>query len=81
VLASVKAGRYPFSLRHAACVVSLIVRPGVPDLQHCKESFLRNIHATHTLHPLFAFLLFLEQLPLAADIAAVALRDHVFPDR
>ena len=34
----------------------------------------------HLLHPLLPRLLLLEQLPLAADVAAVAFGGHVFAD-
>src|SRR5581483_2287583 len=47
------------------------------DLQHSKESFLRYVHFANALHALLAFFLLLEQLALAADVAAVALRDDV----
>src|SRR5208337_1806933 len=39
--------------------------------------FLGNIDAAHALHALFAFFLLLQQLALAADVAAVALGDHI----
>src|SRR5919112_1581987 len=37
--------------------------------------------AAGALHPFLAFLLLLEQLPLARDVAAVALRQDVLPQR
>src|SRR5438034_6540885 len=50
----------------------------VLDPQHREEGLLRDLDRSHHLHPLLAFLLFLEQLFLSGDVAAVALRDHVF---
>src|SRR5712692_7617846 len=49
--------------------------------QHRQKSFLRNLYATDFLHALLAFLLFLEQLAFARDVAAIALRDHVLAHR
>src|SRR6266446_799479 len=46
-----------------------------------QERFLRNVDFAHALHPLLAFLLLFEQLPLPRDVAAVALREHVLPHR
>src|SRR5581483_2511428 len=50
-------------------------------LQHRKERFLRNLHASDAFHPLLAFLLLLEELALAGDVAAVALGQDVFAER
>src|SRR5581483_9905532 len=44
------------------------------------EGFLRNLHGTHHLHPLLAFLLLLQQLPLTGDVTAVALGEDVLAD-
>src|SRR5258706_13441698 len=44
------------------------------DLQDRQESFLRDLDAADGLHALLAGLLLLEELPLARDVAAVALR-------
>ena len=49
-----------------------------PDLQYREECLLRNIDLADALHPLLAFLLLLEQLALAADVAAVAFGEDVF---
>src|SRR5262245_4566710 len=49
--------------------------------QHGKKRFLRNLDLAHALHPLLAFLLFLEQLALAGDVTAVTLGEHVLPQR
>src|SRR6266480_7475495 len=49
-----------------------------------QESLLRDLDGTDPLHPLLAFLLLLEELALARDVAAVALGEHVLahrPDR
>src|SRR5262245_49327235 len=53
----------------------------VVDAQHREEGLLRDVHGADPLHPLLAFLLLLEQLALARDVSAVALRDHVLAQR
>src|ERR1700728_1063464 len=45
------------------------------------ERLLRHVDAADGLHPLFAFLLLLQQFALAGDVTAVALGQHVFADR
>src|SRR6188472_4459692 len=47
------------------------------EVQDGEERLLRHLDAADLLHPLLALLLLLEQLPLARDVAAVALREHV----
>src|ERR1043166_7632524 len=42
-------------------------------LQHRQKCILRNLYAADFLHPLLAFFLFLQELALARDVAAVAL--------
>src|SRR5687767_3341412 len=54
---------------------------GSVDLQDGQEGLLRYLHRTDLLHPLLSFLLLLEKLALAADVTAVALREHVLPQR
>src|SRR4029077_1790731 len=49
----------------------------VPDPEDREEGLLRDLYRSHHLHALLAFLLLLEQLPLAGDVAAVTLREHV----
>src|SRR5436190_3290067 len=49
--------------------------------EHRQEGLLRDLDSADTLHPLFPFLLLLQQLALAADIAAVALGQHVLAQR
>src|SRR5206468_10470611 len=66
--------------RARACRPTL--EPGRPDrpssaLEHREEGLLRHFHPSDLLHALLAFLLSLEQLPFARDIAAVALRGDV----
>src|SRR5437879_12338592 len=51
------------------------------NLQHRQEGLLRDLHGPHLLHPLLSFLLFLQQLALTGDVAAVALGGHVLPQR
>src|SRR5205085_2007694 len=49
--------------------------------QNGEERFLRDVDFSHPFHALLAFLLFLEQLPLARDVAAVTLGEHVLAHR
>src|SRR5262245_1522231 len=49
--------------------------------QHRQERLLRDLDAADLAHALLAFLLLLEQLALARDVAAVALRGHVLAHR
>src|SRR6266480_3458192 len=49
--------------------------------EHREERFLRDLHGAYLLHPSLAFLLLLEQLALAGDVAAVALGGHVLAQR
>ena len=55
--------------------------PLLVEVEHGEEGLLRDLHPADLLHPLLALLLLLEQLPLARDVAAVALREHVLPPR
>src|SRR5688572_1862016 len=59
--------------RTAASAASLVVL----DPQHGEKRLLGDLHRPHHLHPLLAFLLLVEELSLARDVAAVALPDHV----
>src|SRR3954447_16618421 len=47
------------------------------QVEHGEKCLLRDLDAAHGLHAFLALLLLLEQLPLARDVAAVALREHV----
>src|SRR4030095_1936772 len=49
--------------------------------EHLDERLLRNIDLPDALHPFLSFLLFLQQLPLARNIAAVAFRGYIFSQR
>src|SRR5690348_12865261 len=51
------------------------------DLEDREEGLLRDLDASHRLHPLLAGLLLLEQLALASHVAAVALGEHVLAQR
>src|SRR5690348_11098205 len=51
------------------------------DLEDCQKCLLRNLHGSNLLHALLTFLLLLQQLALSRDVAAVALREHVLPQR
>src|ERR1700730_9067076 len=50
-------------------------------LEHREECLLGDFDAADALHALLAFLLLFEQLALARDVAAVALREHVLAHR
>src|SRR3546814_6700626 len=49
----------------------------VAHLEGGEEGGLRDLHVADLAHALLAGLLLFQQLPLAGDIAAVALRRHV----
>src|SRR5690349_9080385 len=49
----------------------------VPELEHGQERLLGHPDTAHLLHTLLALLLSFQQLALAADVAAVALGDHI----
>src|SRR5687767_6129054 len=53
----------------------------LPQPQHRHERFLRDLHVAHALHLLLALGLLLQELALARDVAAIALRQHVLPHR
>src|SRR4029077_6769914 len=46
-----------------------------------EKGLLGDIHPADSLHPLLSLLLFLQELALARDVAAVALREDVLSDR
>ena len=50
---------------------------GLVKFEDCEESFLRHFYRTDLLHAFLALLLFLEQLALSGNIAAVTLGRHV----
>ena len=54
---------------------------GSVHLQHGEERFLRDLDGADLFHALFALLLFLEELALARDITAIALGQHILPER
>ena len=56
-------------------------RLGLVHPEHRQECLLRDLDRTHPLHPLLAFLLFLEQLPLAGDVPTVTLGEDVLAHR
>src|SRR6478735_6751891 len=49
--------------------------------EHRQERLLRDLDRPDPLHALLAFLLFLEQLALAGDVATVTLGQHVLAHR
>src|SRR3954451_182807 len=54
---------------------------GLGRSQHRQERFLRDLDAADALHACLAGLLLLEELALARDVPAVALRQHVLAHR
>src|SRR3954468_6220219 len=50
-------------------------------LQRGDEGGLRDLHVAHLAHALLALLLLLEELLLAAEVAAIALGQHVLAQR
>src|SRR5215510_14486581 len=53
----------------------------VPEVEHGEERLLRDLDAADLLHALLPLLLLLEELALARDVPAVALREHVLAAR
>src|SRR2546423_14675059 len=51
------------------------------DLQRGDEGLLRDVDLAELAHALLALLLLLQELALARDVAAVALGEHVLPER
>src|SRR5215208_2586937 len=51
------------------------------DLEHGEEGLLRQLDRADCLHAALSFLLLLEELLLARDVAAVALGGDVLADR
>src|SRR3954451_24224208 len=71
-----KASMPPWASAFRASLVAIAVH-----LQHRQERLLRDLDRADLLHPLLALLLLLEELLLAADVAAVELRRHVLAHR
>src|SRR5512143_2653453 len=65
----------PFERIPSSAIISLL------DLEYRQEGLLRDLDGADLLHPLFPFLLLLQELPLSRDVSAVAFRDDVLPDR
>src|SRR5262245_52210143 len=63
--------------QHARADCSLILL----HLQRGDEGLLRDLHLAELAHALLAALLLLGQLALSRDVAAVALGEHVLPER
>ncbi|CAN4021999.1 Antirestriction protein (ArdA), partial [Dysosmobacter welbionis] len=49
------------------------------QLEHCEKCLRRDLHASQGAHLFLALLLLFQQLLLAADVAAVALGQHILP--
>src|SRR6266850_3498337 len=65
----------------AASATKAISRGLLVKAEHRHERLLRYLDRADPLHPSLAFLLFFQELSLAGDVAAVALRQHVLPHR
>src|SRR5262245_60298052 len=63
--------------RRGRAVSAITPSPPSLHLEEGEERLLGDVDAAHLLHALLAFLLLLEELPLARDVAAVALGEHV----
>src|SRR5436305_161828 len=63
-----EAALRPYGLRRAPARASLLL---LVEAQHGQERLLRDVHLADHLHPRLAGLLPLQQLALAADVAAV----------
>src|SRR3954452_13593187 len=71
-------------VRSATGATRATPRSFLAHAQDRQEGLLGDLDGPHALHPLLPFLLLLEELPLAGDVATVALRKHVLahgPDR
>src|ERR671929_163698 len=75
---SIPASRTVYTARRTLSGLErhLLLR-GLVQVEHGEERLLRHLDAADLLHPLLPRLLLLEQLALARDVAAVALREHV----
>src|SRR5438552_10343854 len=72
-----RAGRLTRRAAWDARTGSSVTSRLVTDPEHGEEGLLRDLDRPHHFHALLALLLLLEELPLAGDVAAVALREHV----
>src|SRR5262245_11510657 len=57
------------------------LHPSLVHLEHGQERLLWDLHRPHLFHPFLSFFLFLQQLPLPGDVAAIALGEHVLAER
>src|ERR1700675_2798416 len=70
------------ALESKASTVTTTRRLGrLVKLQHRHEGLLRDLDRSHSLHPFLPFLLLLQELAFARDVAAVALRQDILPHR
>src|SRR5437870_3683094 len=72
-----RAGRWTRRAAWDARTGSSVISRLVTDPKDGQEGLLRDLDRSHHLHALLALLLLLEELPLAGDVTAVALREHV----
>src|SRR5512141_859284 len=77
--ASAYSRTFPFLDPDARIPSSAII--SLLDLEYGQERLLGNLDGADLLHPLLPFLLLLQELQLPRDVAAVAFRDDVLPDR
>src|SRR3954471_14614826 len=74
-------GAIPLAERDRAGCGDRLALAVAGQLEHGQERLLGHLDPAHLLHALLARLLLLEQLALAAHVAAVALGDHVLAHR
>src|ERR1700722_8167672 len=75
-----RSPRTPWPVRLSAWLFLAAFVPCSVGGQRGDERLLRHLDPPDILHPLLALFLLLEQLALAGDVTAVALRQHVFAD-
>ena len=51
------------------------------NFEYSHECFLWYFYRTDLAHPLFTFLLFLEEFAFTGDVTTITFRDHVFTNR
>src|SRR5215813_10032280 len=78
---SAKSNRAARSRRSPRAAGTGRARSSIFHLQDGEKRFLRNLDGADLFHALFARFLLLQQLTLARDVPAIALRQHVLAQR
>src|SRR5664279_5565345 len=65
----------------ATAIRTVSITSDLVHSEHGQEGFLRYLHGPDPLHALLALFLLFQQLPLARNVATVALGKYVFPHR